>query len=495
MKDILNTHLDTIESSLASIKDFNILDHRRLMDLEKLTGILKGILEDARTGYDTVKKAERNLNDIKKNLGTHSEQVNKIVETLGYAKGVTEKAENRTTSAVDVVNDLMEHRLRVEKSQLYKIAEENILSKIKKINKKITAVRGNILKANSNYQEEASKIWKNAWQDYWRDIYTPSRELFGDYVDLMRGLAIRDSKLDNEICELADEMISKWSLGRISLTIPVKFVALESTVARIIRLGYLDWSTWSLPMVAREVSYVIHSREVAKSTINDYIYGQASGDKQKEIHLRDYLADIFATYVMGPAYAYASVYLRFEPPHSTHANGGHIPDSHRAEAIFNMLEWMSKEKGFVFDEIINELRSDWQKFLIMAGSPDQIEQQEKDQITAWVEDLAQCVYDNDEGGQMYSVNQWHRAGNLKRNFEKTRSFNPESTDDVRNILNSAWLVRGDTENLIDEIDHASTVAIREIQGKKTLTPVKKPQSEFTYQGEQKQRKDPSSWSN
>ena len=311
----------------------------------------------------------------------------------------------------------------------------------------------------------------------------------------MRGLATRDSKLDNEICNLADEMISKWSVKEIPLTIPVKFVALERTVARIIRLSFQDWSTWSLPMVAREVSYVIHSGQQAGRDINNYIDEQTTREKQKEIQLRDYLADLYATYVMGSAYVYASVYLRFEPIHSIRANGDHIPDTFRAEAIFNMLEWMSKKKAYGFEEVIKKLRADWQNFLRLAGSPEHIEQQEKDQIIAWVKKLAQLVYDNDVGGQMYSVNQWHRARELKKNFEKTRSFNQESTDDVRNILNAAWLVRGDTEDHIDDIDIAATVAIREIQGKKISAPAKKPQSEFTYQGEQKQRKEPSSWSN
>ena len=485
MKDILTTRLDMIHASLNSLGHFENLDQKRLTNLDGLFDLLCKIRDQLDNTKKAIDGAYKDLQKIFEDLDRQEKprpvviqgKIKIVQAKIGHEVKVTDNLYQELTKAVKNVTDIRRPRLSVINSDLSMIAVGSFRTNIKKIQEKIKEVYDDIAAANASSGDEAEQLHNQIWNKYWDEIYTPAQEIFGDYVDFMRGLATRDSKLDNEICNLADIMISKWSVKDISLTIPVKYVALESTMARIIRLSFQDWSTWSLPMVAREVSYVIHSRQRAGKEINDFIDEQIKENTQKDIHLRDYLADIYATYVMGPAYGYASVYLRFDPINNLHAYGNHIPDAYRAEAIFSMLEWMRDEKKFSFDAIIQELRTEWKRFLSFSGSPQEIELQEKKQIKDWVDDLVKFVHENDEGGLMYTAHQWEAAGLLKEKFVETRTFPYTGRYDVRDIMNAAWLVRGDDEIHINEINKAAENAIREIQGLKLPPPEQGKQSE------------------
>lgn len=486
MKDILSARLDIIATNLDGMKNFASLDQLRLNKFDELKELLETDIKlPARELGYKINSANDKTEDLKykNNDPDLIEIIDEIVEILKQAKEISLKVQTQVTAAIDNNRWLMKGRLRIDETELSKIAVKNFTDTSEKIGNAIGRVRSAIqIAQTSDDPNQAIEEWKDAWQEYWQAIYLPSLELFGDYVDIARGLATRDYKFDDEICRLADDLISRWNLQGVSLTIPVKYEALEKTVTRIVRLSHRDWTAWALPMVAREVSYVIHSKENAGEKINNYIAEQVIAGAN-ETHLRDYLADIFATYVMGPSYGYAAVYLRFDPISASHAHSPHAPDVRRAEVIFRMLEWVSKNKmkDDPYIDTYQSLQAEWQNVMRQAGRMELLTPEETQQIAGWVAALADQVYSQDSVGLMYPAVQWERAIELLDGFLEDHTFSRvnKTSDDLRSVLNAAWLVRlqwqkQDKDDSIQEIETAAKDAMDVILGR--VPPPVKPQS-------------------
>ena len=82
------------------------------------------------------------------------------------------------------------------------------------------------------------------------------------------------------------------------------------SAAQLIRLGFPEWSVWSLPLIAREFGHVF----VKKYERIDTDVARAKEAKvADEADLRSWAADVFATSVMGSAYPWAAMVLRVDP--------------------------------------------------------------------------------------------------------------------------------------------------------------------------------------
>jgi hypothetical protein len=483
MNDILTARLDMIAENLSEIQNFASLDDRRLTDLQKLkellnehiNGIACNLANDIVNVSDQIKHLKNKY--VFDNLEL-AQKLDNILTILKQAKESSNDLKEKNDSAIFTTISLINSRMLVEKTELKRIALTSFTGKCTEYSTAIKGVRSKIAIAqNSQNPAERDENWKAAWGDYWNKVHTPTLILFGDYVDFMRGLVTRDCKLDDEICQLADDLINKWKVPGVSLTIPVKYVALEKTVARIVRLSYQDWTTWALPLVACEISYVIHSSETANKEINAYITQEVAAGAS-ETQLRDYLADIFATLGMGPAYAYAAIYLRFDPIHSQQGQNILTPDAWRAETIFKTLDWVSTKKlnGNPYQSICQSLRVEWQDALRQAGQPTQLNKNDDDQIAEWVNVLAEEIYNSDDLGLVYDTPQWDRAVELSQIFLYDKSFSQSSkaSDDLRAILNAAWLVRAQKDKEkdipLEEIKNATKEAMEVILGRKLAPP-------------------------
>src|SRR5215208_675247 len=111
-------------------------------------------------------------------------------------------------------------------------------------------------KLDSALQDNGQKLLENAWEEAGGE---KNQLIFSDYVDFLSGLALRDKGWDNSICQIADELIR--SCGNLlqakmweALTIPSSHGAV--TLARIIRMGFPEWTIWGLPLAAHELGLV-----------------------------------------------------------------------------------------------------------------------------------------------------------------------------------------------------------------------------------------------
>jgi hypothetical protein len=100
------------------------------------------------------------------------------------------------------------------------------------------------------------------WAEYERLAYQDGEPLFGEYVDLLGGLALRNTGIDSGICAMADALIRRLHYvgGRErlyhSVAVPARRGAPERTMARIIRLGFPEWTVWAVPLAAHEYGHV-----------------------------------------------------------------------------------------------------------------------------------------------------------------------------------------------------------------------------------------------
>jgi tetratricopeptide (TPR) repeat protein/Icc-related predicted phosphoesterase len=160
-------------------------------------------------------------------------------------------------------------------------------------------------------EEAVSNALDKAWSEYLK-VYLESQRIFRDCLELMGGLALRDRKLDERICEVADELIrattdhvrTTWY----SFTILAQREAFQWTISRIIRLRFPEWTIWSLPFAANEFGHVMIGD---KDMFQDILEDQDHEWQMRQLEV--VLADIFATYVMGPAYVCAAVCLWLDP--------------------------------------------------------------------------------------------------------------------------------------------------------------------------------------
>jgi len=176
--------------------------------------------------------------------------------------------------------------------------------------------------------------------DLWRRLRavmgeTAAEIIFSDYVELIGGVALRDARFDEGISEFADDLLRSYVVSGAKpdfVAIPMREQALIKTFSQIIRVTFPDWTIWSLPSTALEFwkAVACHATQRALDAALATLPAPARDPIQSTD--RDALGDGYATYTMGPAYAYFAVTLMLDPANEAHHT--------RVRVILAMLERM-----------------------------------------------------------------------------------------------------------------------------------------------------------
>jgi hypothetical protein len=213
-----------------------------------------------------------------------------------------------------------------------------------------------------------------AWDDY-RVVDKGCQEILKECLEILNGLAFREIALDDNICEVADELIESWStnIGRWpSLTVPAYKETLSRTLARIVRIRFPEWTVWTLPLIAHEYGHIVVTDadlDLGEGRSRIQVFAEENSVRLKELdpcyrrtfadptatveqkraaeelaerhaayRLQEYLADGFATYVMGPAFACAALLIRLDPAASARPSRSFdLIEVERAHAMLCML--------------------------------------------------------------------------------------------------------------------------------------------------------------
>ena len=184
------------------------------------------------------------------------------------------------------------------------------------------------------------------------------------------------------VTALADEILADYAqrtgVGRGAHTILGTQPLLE-TATDVIRVRFPDLGPWSLVLIAHEFGHLVardtaafstwQARQVAKAASGEVPAGILSS------RLEELFADVFATYIAGPAFACATVVLYLDPVSATASRGGHPSHADRVDAILGTLHSMNDEERLTaahrgpYDDVLAELDATWSAALTKAGTP------------------------------------------------------------------------------------------------------------------------------
>lgn len=220
------------------------------------------------------------------------------------------------------------------------------------------------------------------WQRY-NELFRASRALCRDSLELIGGLALRDKLLNTEICQMTDELLRNCydnmvTMAVNSLTIPAHLELPPRMLRRVVRMPFSEWTIWTLPLAAYEFGLIaIDEVEQLRSFCEEQA-GEALRTEQATAgnvpadndrlaravrYVKILMADAFATYTLGPAYACPALLLEFSPtPEGPGLEFG--PSGiQRAGMVLSILQGMGKARNSyeenAFSVVLRLLRERW----------------------------------------------------------------------------------------------------------------------------------------
>lgn len=199
----------------------------------------------------------------------------------------------------------LESGLRQARADLAFKAQE-----VKRVRNEFTALTRDRQDVDDFLIKAAEELGRNlTTANYWRKRRS-CEALFSEYVDYLRGVAIRstgfgdDSGTLSDLFLLADNLPALWGRpgGRTwkSLAVPSRVEQNASTKAYVLRIGFPEWTIWALPLLQHEFGHVVIKKNPDELPVRS----------RTEAAM---LADALAGLVTGPADACAELLLRLDP--------------------------------------------------------------------------------------------------------------------------------------------------------------------------------------
>lgn len=301
----------------------------------------------------------------------------------------------------------------------------------------------------------------------WIDLDTIERDtkpLFREYLAFVEGLLVRRSGVDNGVCWLADALLDdidkRTGIGWRKFTILAEGEA-YADLAGIIRLRFPDLTVWNVPVAAHEFGHFAAERIEAdggagpkRRPFVELLDGQTlpiqrPAEADYAAYAHEFFADAFATYVMGPAYAFDCLLLRFTPRTANVDGRTHPSPARRAHVVLRTLERIDEEEASAnrlnhpYRDVVSALRETWTASVQAAAQTAEL----PDETAAELDEIAdrywRLISRGVNPGGMYATRAWRRAetiaGGLASNAATDTILPGDET--MADILNGAWLAR------------------------------------------------------
>jgi hypothetical protein len=275
--------------------------------------------------------------------------------------------------------------------------------------------------------------------------------LFEDALGFTEGALVRKARLDDGLCAVADRMIEGWSTrtglgwGRLTILAERDFFG---EAAQIIRLRFPQLNVWSLPIAAHEFGHFAAAKLAIEFRENEYfgyrhpvqeiLRDAWEADAIRFYHMHEYFADMFAAFVVGPAYAYSCAILRFDP--AGRARGIHPSAAARFELIMRTLRKVDEraEETTGYSRVLADVESRWAVTRAEAGDDRPLGQALQAQIDAAFDALFPHV---DEHLGAIRFSSMLPANRLKDQLVSDEAAAKVRSARVEDVLNAAWLCR------------------------------------------------------
>jgi hypothetical protein len=229
------------------------------------------------------------------------------------------------------------------------------------------------------------------------EIEAECSRLFADYLDLVSGVTLRDAGRDDGLCRIADALVSEFdpfgTASWDSLTVPASRELREDPVARFVRIGFPEWSVWTLPlaMVDFAAFLILEHRRTAELRTkaaqalkqllrNGTVIPEEAlaslvarlrlpADPTARAELEDealrrlagmLLLEALATAIMGPAYAWAALLMRVD----VRSNHG-LVERLRRDAVVATLGKLNPAEPIAAQ--LKLFETEWEDLLTSAG--------------------------------------------------------------------------------------------------------------------------------
>ncbi len=333
---LLRLRAETLQANLIRLKD-HLATPERMEDLKKLGEMAEaarksiGTAERARGAVrEKIDRGEPISWEEKMDLGDQIEPgvLKTVARTFEEMRGDLDQARTSLLSLLRAIEQMKTKCFRVTETPV----GAEIVEGLRASTKPLIAELGNIQALGNN-----PKALSSGWETLRKMAASETEPIFTDYMELLGGAALRDTGFDEKISYFADELLR--STGGKLLALPMRRQALVRTFKQIIRVNFPDWTVWALPSAALEFWNVV-GRQKVEGTLEANLRNLPA-EEQATIQLehRQCLGDAYATYTMGPAYAYYAVGLLLALDSEQ--------DQCRVRAILAMLDQMEKEESAV----------------------------------------------------------------------------------------------------------------------------------------------------
>src|SRR5205085_5792560 len=169
---------------------------------------------------------------------------------------------------------------------------------------------------------------------------------------------------------------------------------------------------------------------------------QLAAEPQQAAHLKEYLADLFAVYTLGPAYLCACLVWRFNPKDGTARADGAQHPSHakRLHFMLRTLELMNPVSEYVYTGPIKMLRALWQSSWQSAEQTIELEPRVVGALQVMHKEVYQIL---DEHLSSARYARWPQGEKLAKVIATDQPPAQLLTDESRlaDVVNAAWLWR------------------------------------------------------
>jgi hypothetical protein len=323
------------------------------------------------------------------------------------------------------------------------------------LNQRCGELEKSLNELRSRVPTDGAAATREHWQAYQSLLEDLARPVFVEYVDFLGGLTVRDTGLDDLVCDMTEAVLGRFKpLTSRSLPLPGRQAALGNALGSVVLLGFPEWSIWGIPLVGHEVglAYSQEQKDHELLKLIDHV-SEAHGVSKKLV--QDLLADGFATYTLGLSYACAALLLRLNPRHDEPHHSDRPRDIERARVILMTLKAerpSAPEAGGSFTDCVASLETLWKSAVVAHARPqdaDAAQQEAEGPIPAedWLDDLTRDAVEH--FGEMmmirpYDEKRWRGSEDwlktLREHDSASRPWLP-ADEVVPDVLTAAWRLR------------------------------------------------------
>jgi hypothetical protein len=404
----------------------------------------------------------RDRSEIEKVLGGLRTQIDRAIQDLNSDFGIDSRSIKADVENADHQLKLLEAQLKSAKIHATEISVLQLDSDVlthrnKEFSRKIKDGRTSLQRIGD--RDESTSGVAESWK-----ALKDQASVWVEYLDYLAGLSLRHEGLPSGVCDIADALIKElWEEPKefAALTIPGR-EGCAGILPKVVYLRFPEWTVWALPLAVHEFWHIIESslesdqsqflelftnrllrtfELKAIRTGKEVTFSMLKQMKGGNIPLlSEYLADAFAVFTMGPAYAYACVILLLDPL----AEG----DRQRAEVIFRALERLHNiDKYAGLDRVRKNLDALWRQAIREAGDPKSLDPPvPTGELDRWIEQLME--YMRFIPGLLFPSQQQHL--NLVEALLNESEVDPKGLS-IRLVLAAAWQARVEKPQHFDEL--------------------------------------------